>query len=40
MIKINNVEFGYKKNKKVLKNINFEIQENEMIAVIGKNGSR
>ena len=40
MIKINNVEFGYKKNKKVLKNINLDIQENEMIAVIGKNGSR
>ena len=40
MIKINNLDFSYKRNKKVLNNINLEINDNEMIAVIGKNGSR
>ena len=40
MIKINNLSFGYKSKKEVLKNINLKIEDNEMIAVIGKNGSR
>ena len=40
MIKISNVNFSYKSNKNVLNNINLEINDNEMIAIIGKNGSR
>ena len=40
MIEISNLSFGYKSKKEVLKNINLKIEDNEMIAVIGKNGSR
>lgn len=39
MIKIENVSFGYKGTyTKVLDNINLEIQEGEIIAIVGKNG--
>lgn len=40
MIKLEEVNFKYKNDKEVLKNINLEIQEGEFVAVIGKNGSR
>ena len=39
MIEINKLSFGYRSKKEVLKNINLKIENNEMIAVIGKNGS-
>lgn len=40
MIKIENVSFQYKgTNKKILENINLEIQEGEIVAIVGKNGS-
>ncbi len=40
MIKLDNVNFKYKNEKDVLKNINLEINEGEFISIIGKNGSR
>jgi len=40
MIKLENVNFGYKNGKDILKDINLEINEGEFISVIGKNGSR
>ena len=40
MIKLENVDFKYKKGKEVLKDINIEIEEGECISIIGKNGSR
>lgn len=40
MIKLENVNFKYKNSDSILKNINFEIQEGEFVAIIGKNGSR
>lgn len=40
MIKVENVSFGYKGTDiKVLDNLNLEIQEGEIIAIVGKNGS-
>ena len=40
MIKIENVSFRYKGTDiKVLDNLNLEIQEGEIIAIVGKNGS-
>lgn len=38
-IKFENVDFSYLPDKKVLKNINFEIKENEKIALVGETGS-
>lgn len=40
MIKINNLQFGYKNNENILNDINLEIEEGTTFAVIGKNGSR
>ena len=40
MIKLQNVNFGYKKEKNILNNINLDINEGEFISIIGKNGSR
>ena len=40
MIKLQNVNFGYKKGNNILKDINLEINEGEFISIIGKNGSR
>lgn len=40
MIKLENVNFKYKNEKDVLKDINLEIKEGEFISIIGKNGSR
>lgn len=39
MIKIENLNFKYKKEENILKNINLDIKEGECIAVVGKNGS-
>lgn len=40
MIKIENVSYIYKNTtKKILDNLNFEIYEGEMVALVGKNGS-
>lgn len=40
MIKIENLSFKYKgTDKKVLNNLNLEIQEGEVVAIVGKNGS-
>lgn len=39
MIKIRNLSFKYKNSSEILKNINFEIQEGQSIAIVGENGS-
>ncbi len=39
MIKIENVDFKYKNNDYILKNINLNINEGECISIIGKNGA-
>lgn len=39
MIKICNLDFKYKNSSNILKNINLEIQENEVVAIVGENGS-
>ena len=39
MIKVEGVKFKYKNGKTVLHNINLDIKEGEVIAIIGKNGS-
>lgn len=38
MIKIQNLDFKYKNSKKILNNINIEIRDGEIIAIVGKNG--
>ena len=40
MIKLENVNFGYNKEKNILKDINLKIKEGEFVSIIGKNGSR
>ena len=40
MIKLENVNFKYKNEKEVLKNISLEINDREFISIIGRNGSR
>lgn len=40
MIKLENVSYNYKDGKKVINNINLQINEGEVISIIGKNGSR
>lgn len=37
-ISVEDVSFGYEKNKRILNNINFEAGENESIGIIGANG--
>ncbi len=39
MIKLENVSYHYKKESKILKDINLEIKEQETIVIMGKNGS-
>ena len=38
-IKINSLSYGYKKNKKILKNVSLEIKKGDIIGIIGKTGS-
>ena len=37
-IEIKNLNFGYKKNFKILENVNIRIKENQLITVVGPNG--
>ena len=39
MIKIANVSFKYKESEMILNNLNFQINEGEIVAIVGKNGS-
>ncbi|MCM1989367.1 ABC transporter ATP-binding protein [Oceanirhabdus seepicola] len=39
MIRVNNLSFGYYKNKKILKDINFHVKEGEIFGFLGPNGS-
>ena len=39
MIKLTDVSYKYKTGENVLENINLEIKNGELVAVIGKNGS-
>ena len=39
MIKIENVTYGYRTKKNILKNISLDIQEKETVVIMGKNGS-
>lgn len=39
MINIKNISYTYKDGRKVLKNINLKINENETIAIVGANGA-
>lgn len=39
MINIENVSFKYKNSDYILKNINFSVNDGEIIAIVGKNGS-
>ena len=39
MIEINDLNYKYKSGMQVLKNINLQVQEGEVISIIGKNGS-
>ncbi|WP_241685581.1 ABC transporter ATP-binding protein [Fervidobacterium changbaicum] len=39
ILKVENLNFAYEKNKPVLRNINLEIKEGEMISIVGKNGA-
>ena len=39
MIKIENVSFKYKESGMILNNLNFQINEGEILAIVGKNGS-
>ena len=40
MIKVENVSFKYKNSdKKIVDNLNFEVKDGEIIAIVGQNGS-
>lgn len=39
MIKVENVDFKYKRGQYIFENLNLELQEKECVCVIGKNGS-
>ena len=38
-IKLKNISYGYEKSKKILDNINFEINKNSLAGIIGESGS-
>lgn len=40
MIKIEDVSFKYKNSDMILKNLNLNINDGEVISIIGRNGSR
>ncbi len=39
MIKLENVSFKYKNSDNILNNLNFEVKDGEIVAIVGKNGS-
>ena len=39
MLKLENVQAGYKKGEHILKNINLTIAKNEVVAIVGQNGA-
>ena len=39
VVEFENINFHYSENKPILKNINFQIYENEYVCIIGHNGS-
>ena len=39
MIRLENVSFKYKESNKILDNISFEVNDGEIISIVGKNGS-
>ncbi len=39
LLEVQNVSYSYEKNKPVLKNVSFRVEEGEHVAVIGHNGS-
>lgn len=39
MINIEGLSYKYKNGEKVIENLNLEIQEGEVVSIIGKNGS-
>ena len=39
LIKLENVNFSYDKKQQTIKNISFEVQKGEYLAIIGHNGS-
>ncbi len=38
MLKLEKINFSYKKNRQILKDISFDVKDGEMIAVLGPNG--
>ncbi len=40
MIKLEDVSYGYKKSKTILKSIDKTIEQGKFVCIIGKNGSR
>lgn len=38
VLEVNNLEFGYMENKKVLNNVSFNIEKGEFVSIIGPNG--
>ena len=39
ILKVEDISFGYNTGREVLKDINFDIKEGQMIAIVGKNGA-
>ena len=39
ILTVSNLSFSYNQNKTVLSDINFSVQENEMMSIVGKNGA-
>ena len=39
MIRLESVSFKYKESNKILDNISFEVNDGEIISIVGKNGS-
>lgn len=39
MIEVNNIEFSYEKNKRILDEVSFSLDDNECVAILGNNGA-
>lgn len=39
LLKMQDIDFSYEKEKKILKNINIDITEGEMVSIVGRNGA-